>query len=213
MEGQLKTFREKVTDSRKHPYIENADFTKVDKGIEDVKKSIQKFQCDIEAFKEEFEKAINRKIEMENAAKSDVQQSIEQSFTIGEELTYDRMLKIAKEGTYRYSEKIPPGYMDMNNKIGLQKFGDLFVWKEILNEAQSKKKDVLLVSNDVKEDWWDKGLNAPRFELLKEMGSVTGKKFWACRFSQFLLFFELMQKLKSEALNDAIDEVVLAEEE
>ncbi len=213
LEGQLKTFRKKVSDSKKHPYIENADFSKIEKEITDIKQSIRKFQKGIDVFKEDFERAINSKIKVESVITSDIQQSIEHSFTIGEELTYDRMLKIAKEGNYSYSEKIPLGYMDANINIGIQKYGDLFTWKEILNEALSKKKDVLLVTNDVKEDWWDKDQNAPRFELIKEMRNVTGKKFWTCRFSQFLYLFELTQKTKSEPLDDAIDEVVLSEEE
>ena len=46
----------------------------------------------------------------------------------------------AREGKFRYSEKIPPGYMDeyKNKKDGLQKYGDLFAWKQILDIGKIK---------------------------------------------------------------------------
>lgn len=52
--------------------------------------------------------------------------------------------------------------MDQEDKTGLQKYGDLFVWMEILNHASECGKDVILITNDVKEDWVDKNLTANR---------------------------------------------------
>lgn len=73
--------------------------------------------------------------------------------------------KLEKEGEIRYKKKIPPGYEDEKTKKdevfsfnGItykRKFGDWFVWKEILNYVEIKEtSSVVYVTNDEKEDWW-----------------------------------------------------------
>lgn len=73
--------------------------------------------------------------------------------------------EINKEGASRYSKKIPPGYMDEKTKgdaisfyngVEFQdKYGDLYLWKEIL-EISKKHDDhnIIFVTDDSKKDWW-----------------------------------------------------------
>lgn len=73
--------------------------------------------------------------------------------------------KINEDGNSRYANKIPPGFMDEKDKgegvsfyNGIEfkdKFGDLYLWKEILEI--SKKHDnynIIFITDDSKKDWW-----------------------------------------------------------
>ena len=68
-----------------------------------------------------------------------------------DEFDDERMLSIEKEGGMRYSKKIPPGYMD--SKKEENKFGDLIIWKEIIEFSKNKEVSVVFISDDSKEDW------------------------------------------------------------
>lgn len=69
---------------------------------------------------------------------------------------YTTVYYICDEGQNRYKKSIPPGYKDEKDKDGLRKYCDLIWWKEVLNYANSNKKNVILVTDDIKEDWWKK---------------------------------------------------------
>ncbi len=94
----------------------------------------------------------------------------------------DRVLKadvnkdeITKDLARRNEHKIPPGYKDQSKNLNRE--GDLIIWHEILNLAKEKQKDMILVTNDEKQDWFHqsnkKGLY-PRFELVDEFRETTG---------------------------------------
>lgn len=95
----------------------------------------------------------------------------------------EKLEEIKKEGEIRYKKEIPPGYKDYkksNTDTDNNAFGDLIVWKQILNYAKDKKKDIIFVTSDQKEDWWSivRGKTlGPRIELKKEFYDYTGMKF------------------------------------
>lgn len=68
---------------------------------------------------------------------------------------------IYDEGERRYNFEYPPGYKDQKetkymhkNIIYQNKFGDLVIWKQILEYCHKEKyKNVIFVTNDEKEDW------------------------------------------------------------
>jgi predicted nucleic acid-binding protein len=73
--------------------------------------------------------------------------------------------KINEEGKIRYASKQAPGFMDdvkkevsFFSKVELQdKYGDLYLWKEIIVKAKSEDiKNVIFVCDDNKNDWWYK---------------------------------------------------------
>lgn len=133
-----------------------------------------------------------------------VREIIKKRFQLGKEFTYQEMIDIAKEGDYRYLHEIPPGYKD-NEKQGLQKYGDLFFWKQVLLHANKQRKDFILVSNDVKSDWYDLEQSAPRFELLKEFNAQANKVFWMFSMKDFL--WNINSLLDSKVSDEMIEEV------
>lgn len=100
---------------------------------------------------------------------------------IGPSFDKKKLTEIYKEGDKRYDYKIPPGYKDIKkegthlyeDKEYIRKFGDLILWKEIIEKAKSEKiKYIVLITGDVKEDWWfeKRGKKlGPRTELLNEI--------------------------------------------
>ena len=141
---------------------------------------MEAFSAKVEDFQIDITQRINDKILDLSSQGDEIQDQIDEKFEIGEELTYEQMTQISVDGRRRYEEKIPPGYMDQEDKTGLQKYGDLFVWMEILNHASECGKDVILITNDVKEDWVDKKFDRkPRFELLKNLG-VLHRRIFGC---------------------------------
>ena len=183
---QLQTLKEQTSDNKKHPFVDKALFTSFDAALSDLETAIDTFISETENFRTSISEEIEQQIAKLQTRSDDIQDYIEAQFRIGRELTFDEMMEICKEGKYRYEEQIPPGYKDKSNKEGMGKYGNLFIWKQILEYASSVRQDVLFISNDVKGDWWDSEYDAPRMELLKEFNSATGRVFWSCTMSEFL---------------------------
>lgn len=95
----------------------------------------------------------------------------------GKAFNIEERENIEQEGEKRYEEKMPPGYKD--NKKTENKYGDLLVWKEILGYSTTQSVDIIFVTHDQKEDWWNinHGKNiGPRIELRKEFYEKTGRR-------------------------------------
>lgn len=98
-------------------------------------------------------------------------ETLVQAQNIGNPYSIEELLKIYVEGEKRYKYKLPPGYMDdkIHNEKGKEapeKFGDLLVWKQILDKVKNNTLNILFISNDKKEDWINN--NTLREELLLE---------------------------------------------
>ena len=94
-------------------------------------------------------------------------------------------MEIIKEGELRYRSKIPPGYKDQGSKEGISIYGDLILWKQIIAHAKKVKKPIILIINDIKEDWCYKKeqkqkIEKPREDLIKELYTTTGMELWMC---------------------------------
>lgn len=117
-----------------------------------------------------------------------------------EEFDETQMSKILKDGETRYSQKIPPGYSDGNKQEN--KFGDLIIWKEIINFAKSANKPIIFISDDRKDDWiWklkDGKIIGPRPELIQEFYKETNQLFHIYKSENFI-------KYGSEFLNEQLD--------
>lgn len=102
---------------------------------------------------------------------------------IGFGFNKEEIKNIYIEGENRYKNDIPPGYKDKAKNHSYTvldveykcKFGDLLFWHEIIRKAQVEKLEyVILVTGDLKEDWWleKRGKKlGPRKELLNEIYS------------------------------------------
>ena len=123
-----------------------------------------------------------------------------------------QIMEFVKEGEFRYRYKMPPGYMDEEEKDKqvkkdsskdnfagrIRKYGDLFVWKAILKigSESTPETTILFLTNDVKEDWWvlrgeanNKETVRMRDELLEEYSAVTGNN--KIEFMTLSKFYEL----------------------
>lgn len=83
---------------------------------------------------------------------------------------------ICDDGEKRYKKENPPGYKDAKKKDGIRKYSDLIWWKEVIQYARKSRKNIVLVTDDVKEDWWtidEKGQYLFRGELITEFEKET----------------------------------------
>lgn len=75
-----------------------------------------------------------------------------------------------KEGSERFSKKIPPGFKDSDKGKkkddthfvydGLnyeRQYGDLILWKQLIEKSQDESiENVIFITDDAKDDWWYK---------------------------------------------------------
>lgn len=119
-----------------------------------------------------------------------------------------RLNEIYKEGANRFSRRIPPGYKD-GDKGEPERYGDLVIWFEVMDQAKSSGKPLILVTADAKEDWWaeHKGNTVgPRPELGQEILAYAGVRFYMYTPPQFLKFAQKFLKLNAEAARKAVSE-------
>lgn len=131
--------------------------------------------------------------------RDEVKQFLNKLFTkgrIGINISFSERLSILREGKIRYANFLPPGYED-SDKSGMDKYGDLFVWKELISAANNKSRNVIFVTNDTKEDWWEKdksdNLLCARKELVQEFEENTLNK--KIEFLTLNTFYEHMTRL------------------
>ncbi|MFI0961016.1 PIN-like domain-containing protein [Streptomyces sp. NPDC021080] len=109
---------------------------------------------------------------------------------IGEPLSVEEFGKAVREAQSRADSEIPPGYADFQSKSPEQAAGDYILWKQLLDEVEKRKQDVLMVTGDVKEDWWvrrDGEVPArPRKELGMELRQRAGVSLFMMTPSQLL---------------------------
>ncbi|TAH19113.1 MAG: hypothetical protein EAZ08_09565 [Cytophagales bacterium] len=211
MQGQLKTLIEKTSKNDRHPYLDKDIFSDFEDNTKLLEQQVSKFTDFFDSFKASFEKEVNqKKTQLEKSLLNDeVLQQFECFFKTTKPFTFSEILQIIEEGEIRYRNRIPPGYMDDDEKVGFQKYGDLIVWKEIIRNITFENQDIVLVTNDMKEDWWqlsDKSRsNSPRYELIKEIFDMTGRSFWMYDMKQFL--FKSKKYLQTEIEKETIDDV------
>lgn len=68
--------------------------------------------------------------------------------------SFERLYQICDEGYKRYKNKQPPGFMD-KGKDGIRLYCDLILWNEILDYSINEDKNIIFITDDVKDDWWE----------------------------------------------------------
>lgn len=130
---------------------------------------------------------------------------------VGDDFPKEELEKLYRDGKKRYDEKVPPGYMDMKekqNEGNRSLYGDIIVWKQVIEKAKSADNSVILITDDLKEDWWYKFKGktiSPRPELIKEFQEETAKRVNIYQADKFL---EMANKnLAQQTTKEAIQEV------
>lgn len=125
---------------------------------------------------------------------------------VGEPMEAAEHEEAITEGLRRVEAKIPPGYKD-KKKEDRRAAGDYLVWAQTVKEARNRRCEVLLITGDVKEDWWRKEsgeIRGPRLELAKEFYSAVGHRLYMLRPPRFL---ELAREvLNISVANETIDD-------
>lgn len=158
---------------------------------DDVMKSLQELSNTVKNYNKNKEEMIRTDKDQIEILKKEIMSYINNLKTnnrIGNCLKFSEAMEIIKEGDIRYRYKMPPGFLDEYKKT-VDQFGDLFIWKEIVNlpekfsaERNTNIKNIIFLTNDTKGDWWktikvDKDqyvkLDVMRDELFLEFNEIN----------------------------------------
>lgn len=180
----LQEFVKKLEDHPEfHPYFSEGTLDTLKNKQAEAEKAINDVRATIERGLKE------RKKEVLAVEKNDTVKDLISELTVCSPLPWSETMKIVEEGNLRYKHSIPPGYCDQIEKNSIDRFGDLIIWKEILQFSKTHNKDIIFVSDDKKEDWVVKENDmpvCPREELIDEFSSETGQIFWSYTLEQFI---------------------------
>lgn len=135
----------------------------------------------------------------------------------------DAQLKlIIKEGEGRYANQIPPGFQDINKFKGspvfgeiCKRYGDLIIWKQVIEKAKAQNKPVIMVTEEQKEDWWEKcggRIIGPLPQLIEEFAAEVGQDFYLYSYHSFLnLANEYLEQNTSAEVIDEVREAAIDE--
>ncbi|MDE6234006.1 MAG: hypothetical protein K2M60_11775, partial [Lachnospiraceae bacterium] len=152
----------KIGEYRKHNY------TDISKLQSDLNKEINNVQKIIASYEENHNAEIQLNIDfLENDKVKGFIDLLHNQGNIGKKIPFSKKLLLLQEGQIRYDNLIPPGFCD-SAKVGEAKYGDLFVWKDIITIANEKNTNIIFVCNDTKEDWWEKNKDIP-IDLRQEL--------------------------------------------
>lgn len=141
--------KSRTTEYRKHNY------TDISKLQSDLGEKLAEAIDIIKAYENNHKEEIEKNIEFLQSDKvKEFVELLNEQGKIEKQLTFSEKLSILQEGKIRFENLIPPGYMDQE-KDGMDKYGDLFVWKSIIKAASEKNANILFICNDKKEDWWE----------------------------------------------------------
>lgn len=206
VDGLKRKVGSSISESRKYEFPDcDALETGINTWIDKIKNSITAYESSLSSEKQ------NKSVQITNVEQIiqywSNQQKIRQKPSITEILEY------IKEGEFRYRYKMPPGYMDEDKdkaskgeidsfETRIRKYGDLFVWKEILSiGCGANGNKVVFITNDVKEDWWvlkgeQKDVVCMRDELRQEyLGTVGNDNIEFMNLSKFYELFSDYYKI------------------
>jgi len=162
-----------------------------------------------DAFKAMNEELVKRRDEYDNITKHDaLLLEITELFKgkVGVASTDEELAAIYKEGKGRFERRVPPGYADVA-KPDPDRYGDLVLWKQLIEHGSKQGKPVIWVSDDEKPDWLrehDGRCLGPRVELLQEFRRETKQDFWSYTTDRFM-------ELAGTSLNEPVKEAAVAE--
>ena|GEM_PF-5674513 len=207
IEKALQGIEKEVQDVSDHPFIDRKPL------LESIRRFCNEVIGDLQKREEEFSERLHH---------DPVREELDDLFNgaVGPSYPEERLEKIYAEGRTRYKLRIPPGWADSKEHGGDKDepdcYGDLVLWKQLLDYAEATGRPIVLVTDDRKKgDWFWKAdpkdknsrLLGPRPELVREMYDCTGKRFHLTLSARFV---EWMSKyLKRKVSKQAIAELEL----
>ena len=198
LEGKKGEIEAQLNKFKKHPYLQTSELkTQIESAFQSISKDLDNLE----------------KKHPDYLAKDPVWERLTELLDskIGDDFPNEDLEKIYKEGKKRYDESVPPGYMDLKekkNRGNRSLYGDILVWKQVIAKAKDIDESIILITDDLKEDWWYKFKGktiSPRPELIKEFRKETKKRI---NIYQADWFLELANKnLQQDTAREAIEEV------
>lgn len=189
----LKDFEGKISEKRNHPYLSAK-----------LKERFSSLLADIESsFKAQTNKI--EKIITQPSIKDELATLLDGK--VGHGFSNEELEKIKEEGASRYAAKIPPGFKDADKSSDNQ-YGDLVIWKEVLEFAKQQQVGIIYVSSDVKDDWYLRlhGITyGPHPDLIKEFETYTNQSIYLYSLDLFLI--EANKQKVADISKDSLDEV------
>jgi len=180
--ASIQLLSETLSNSRQHPFV-TAD------NMKSAQETFDSLVSNLTA---------NQQIHTNRYTSDEIQNSILALFTdrTGPPYTEDQTETIFSDGELRYKHKIPPGYKDEQKNAENEslrqrsrRFGDLLFWNQVLDKAKESDTGIILITDDRKEDWWEKHDGrtiGPHPDLVKEFVDKTGQKFAMYQADRFL---------------------------
>jgi len=114
---------------------------------------------------------------------------------IGEPINSEELISIAELSKKRFEKEIPPGFKDKNN-------GDLIIWLKMIKKSKESNKNIIFITNDLKEDWWskdkDKRIIGPKLSLIREFRIETDNEFYMYKLENFYKYAKKYFKEKPD---------------
>jgi len=185
---------------REHPSLD------VDSLVSQIKEKFNQLKKEIEEEKEKHPNLLSNEDKILNKLTDYFHDKVGSSFSKEEKE------KIIEKGKTRYENKIPPGFKDqVEDENNVDQYGDLFIWKELLEFAkQDEVESLIFVTNDQKEDWWriqSENTIGPHHKLIREFRNETGKQYYQYRPDQFLRFAKdnLIGNIREDSITETED--------
>lgn len=124
-----------------------------------------------------------RKKKCESLLRNDtVLQSLTDLFSgkVGDPYPDDKLEAIYADADKRFKSGRPPGFEDADKKNN-RKYGDVVLWKQLIDKATNGELPIIFVTDDRKSDWWMLCQAAPVLphpELVQEMSTVCHMSFF-----------------------------------
>lgn len=196
----IESLKRDLENSRQHPFVSKNIMNKVSSVFDELCNELKD----------------NKSVHTNRISSDEIKDSIARIFenSVGHPYDKERIEKLITEGEERYTQKIPPGFKD-GSKSGdseiflekCRKYGDLIVWTQVIDKAIELNKGVVLVTDDKKEDWWEKFKGktiGPRPELVKEFKDRANQTFHMYQADRFL-------ELARENLGEQVSEEIVEE--
>lgn len=190
-----------LENARQHPFVSSATMDKVRKVFDELCEELKK----------------NKAVHTKRISNDEIKNSIASIFEnkVGEPFDEARLKEIISIGEERFKQKVPPGFKDASKFADSEvfvekckKYGDLIVWTQVIEKAIESKKGIVLVTDDKKDDWWEKfkgKMIGPRPELVKEFKEKANGTFHMYQADRFL---ELARENLNEQVSDSVVEEI-----
>lgn len=186
-----------LSDKKKHPFLPEAELPGFNEQVERLKTLLEQ----------------QREALLTRLTKDEILELLEKLFAgrTGAPFDETRLAEIAAEGEKRYAADVPPGYKDGKKDTSVdpyRKFGDLIVWKQLIDRAKADNRPLIFVTDDKKEDWWleQSGRTiGPRTELREEFVTAVAKDFWMYTVD---LFIEEAARIRNQSVSQTVLEEI-----